>query len=88
MLLGNVVLDGVNFEDLHRGGIRLKDLGMASAWKNIIFAPSCQSQKPGDNYAVYQKNVAPLGWTEDPAVKNPLISPGGKVNLPLQTKKK
>jgi len=88
VLLGDVVLDGVIFQDLYRGGIRLKDLGMASAWKNVVFAPSCQSQKPGDNYAVYQKDVPPLGWTEDPAVKNPLISPGGKVNLPLQAKKK
>jgi len=76
--LGDVVLDGVLFKDLYRGGIRLKDAGMKSAWKNVVFDASCQSQKPEDNYAVYQKGVPPVGWSDDPAVKNPVISPGEK----------
>jgi len=76
--LGDVVLDGVLFKDLYRGGIRLKDAAMTGAWKNVVFDTSCQSQKPEDNYAVYQKGVPPVGWSEDPAVKNPVISPGEK----------
>jgi len=74
--LGDVVLNGVLFKELHRGGIRLKDAGMTKAWTNVVFDASCQSQKPEDNYAVYHKGVPPVGWTEDPAVKNPVVSPG------------
>jgi len=80
--LGDVVLDGVLFKDLHRGGIRLKDAGMTKAWPNVVFDASCQSQKAEDNYAVYQKGVPPVGWSEDPAVKNPVISPGEKISRP------
>jgi len=80
--LGDVVLDGVLFKDLHRGGIRLKDAGMTKAWTNVVFDASCQSQKAEDNYAVYQKGVPPVGWSEDPAVKNPVISPGEKISRP------
>jgi len=70
-LLGDVVLDGVVFEDLWKGGLRLADLKQRDAWQHITLAPSCQSQKPEDLFAVYQQNVPPSGWTEDPAVKNP-----------------
>lgn len=80
--LGDVVLDGVLFKNLYRGGIRLKYAGMMGAWKNVVFDASCQSQKPEDNYAIYQKGVPPVGWTEDPAVKNPVISPGEKITRP------
>jgi len=71
VFLGDVVLDGIVFEDLFKGGIRLGDPKMKDAWKNIVFATSCQSQKPEDNYALYQKDTPPIGWMEDPAVKNP-----------------
>jgi len=71
VFLGDVVLDGVVFEDLHKGGVRLANLAMKDAWKNIVFATSCQSQKPEDNYVLYQKDTPPIGWMEDPAVKNP-----------------
>jgi len=76
LFLGDVALDGVLFEDLHMGGIRLKDLAMKDSWKNITFAPSCQSQKPEDNYVVHQKGVPPIGWSEDPSVKNPVRTEG------------
>jgi hypothetical protein len=69
VFLGNVVLDGVVFEDLYRGGIRLRDGGMVDSWKNITFGPSCRSQKPEDNYAIYRKGDPPAGWREGPAVK-------------------
>jgi len=71
VLLGDVVLDGVVFEDLWKGGLRLADLKQKDSWRHITLAPSCQSQKPEDVYAVYQKDTPPSGWTEDPAVKDP-----------------
>jgi len=71
LLLGDAVLDGVVFEDLWKGGVRFADLTQKDAWKNITFAPSCQSQKPEDCYGIYTKNTPPSGWSEDPAVKTP-----------------
>jgi len=53
--LGEAELDGVVFEDLLKGGIVLGDLSMKDKWKNITFAPSCMSQKPEDNYVLYQQ---------------------------------
>jgi hypothetical protein len=70
-LLGDVVLDGVVFEDLWKGGVRLANLKQKDAWKNVTFGPGCQSRKPEDLYAVYRKDTPPSGWAEDPAVKNP-----------------
>ena len=67
-LLGEAVLDGVVFMDLWKGGLRLGDLKQKEAWKHVSFV-DCQSQKPEDLYAVYQKGTPPSGYTENPAMK-------------------
>jgi len=69
LFLGDVQLDGVLFENLHKGGVRLGDLKMKDALKNVVFGESCQSTKPEENFALHQKDVAPPGWAEDPVVK-------------------
>ena len=72
-LLGDAVLDGVVFMDLWKGGLRLGDLKQKEAWKHVTFA-DCQSQKPEEFYAVYQKDTPPSGYTENlamPAVAMP-----------------
>jgi len=76
VLLGDAVLDGVVFMDLWKGGLRLKDLKQKKAWKHVSFV-DCQSQKPEELYAVYQKDTPPSGYTENPAM--PVLSfSGGK----------
>ena len=67
-LLGEAVLDGVVFMDLWKGGLRLGDLKQKEAWKHISFV-DCQSPKPEELYAVYQKDTPPSGYTENPAMK-------------------
>ncbi|MBA3699631.1 MAG: hypothetical protein H0W78_12360 [Planctomycetes bacterium] len=68
---GQVDLDGVLFEDVHKGGIRVADLASAARWKHISYGPNCGSKKPEEMIVVYQPGVPPVGWSEDPAVKNP-----------------
>ena len=67
-LLGDAVLDGVVFMDLWKGGLRLGDLKKKESWKHVSFV-DCQSPKPEELYAVYQKNIPPSGYTENPAMK-------------------
>jgi len=68
LLLGDVQLDGVLFEDLHKGGIRLADPGMRSRFKNVVFGKNCGSDKPDELFSVFKPGVAPIGWSEDPVV--------------------
>ena len=72
VFLGDVVLDGVLFEDVFKGGVRLANLGMKDTWKHVTFGPHCGSTKPEEMFAVYQKNTPPIGWLEDPVVKEAL----------------
>jgi len=69
LLLGDVELDGVHFEDLHKGGIRLGDLAMKSKLKNFTFGKNCGSSKPEELFSLYTPWVPPAGWTEDEVVK-------------------
>jgi len=69
ILLGDVEMDGVLFEDTHKGGIRLGDLGMKSKFKNVTFGKTSGSTKPEEMFALYVKGKPPAGWSEDPVVK-------------------
>jgi len=69
VLLGDVEMDGVLFEDTHKGGIRLGDLGMQSTFKNVTFGKNCGSTKPEEMFALYEKGKPPVGWSEDPVVQ-------------------
>jgi len=67
-LLGEATLDGAVFMDLWKGGLRLGNHKQKDAWKHVSFV-DCQSQKPEELYAVYQKGTPPSGYTENPALK-------------------
>jgi len=68
LLLGDIELDGVLFEDTHKGGIRLGDLGMKGKIKNVTFGKNCGSAKPDEMFALYEQGKPPVGWSEDPMV--------------------
>jgi len=71
VFLGHVELDGVFFEDLHKGGIRLADPRQAAGWKHVTVGPNCGGTTIADLVVAYQPGTPPIGWTEDPAVVNP-----------------
>ncbi len=56
------------FEDTHKGGIRLGDLGMKGKIKNVTFGKKCGSGKPDERFALDEKGKPPVGWSEDPVV--------------------
>ena len=66
--LGDVEMDGVVFEDVHQGGVRLGNLGMKSKLKHVTFGKNCGSAKPDEMFALYEQGKPPLGWLVDPVV--------------------
>jgi hypothetical protein len=40
LLTGDVQLDGVEFNDVLRGGILMSDPALRARWKNVFFGPS------------------------------------------------
>jgi hypothetical protein len=64
VLLGDVELNGVLFEDVHKGGIRLKDMAMKDKFQNVFWGRNCGG-KPEEMFAVFKPNTPPQGWVEE-----------------------
>ena len=41
-----VTIDGVEFDDVHKGGVLFADPATRAAWKNILFGPKCDGKGP------------------------------------------
>ncbi len=68
VLLGDVELDGVVFEDVHQGGVRLGDPAMKAKIKNVTIGQNCGGTKLEELFALYEKGKPPVGWSADPVV--------------------
>jgi len=64
VFLGDVELDGVLFQDVYKGGIRLKDLAMKEKFQNVFWGSDCGG-KPEEMFGVFMPNTPPNGWVEE-----------------------
>jgi len=63
VLEGDVEMNGVLFQDVHKGGIRLADLAMKEKFQNVFWGSNCGG-KPEEMFVVFKPSTAPIGWTE------------------------
>jgi hypothetical protein len=63
VLEGDVEMNGVLFEDMYKGGIRLKDLSMKDRFQNVFWGPNCGG-KSEEMFAVFKPYTPPQGWVE------------------------
>jgi hypothetical protein len=64
VLLGDVELDGVVFEDVHKGGIRLRDMAMRDKFRNVVWGKNCGG-KPDEMFSLFKPHTPPQGWVEE-----------------------
>jgi len=64
VLEGDVELNGVLFDDVHKGGIRLRDMAMKDTFQNVFWGEKCGG-KPAEMFDVFKPNTPPRGWAEE-----------------------
>ncbi len=63
VLEGDVEMNGVVFQDVYKGGIRLANMATKDKLQNVVWGKNCGG-RPDELFATYKPNTPPQGWIE------------------------
>ena len=55
MFNGQTKVENARFEDVHRGGLLMRDPADFKKWKNVTFGDGCLSKDPNDIFREFKK---------------------------------